>query len=108
MVPRPRAELDPDDLPEVVFYQLVPVRVGPVATRSGSGMARQYYPILGVELSADERKELQLKDLTEGMVVVTRGNLLLDSQAQLSGKPSLLFPEGSRGPDPSGDPHAGH
>ena len=35
----------------------------------------------------------------------TRGNLLLDSQAQLSGKPSLLFPEGSRGSD---DPHAGH
>ena len=87
---------------------MVPVRIGPVATQSGSGIGRQYYPVLGVELSADERKELQLEDLTEGMVVVTRGNLLLDSQAQLSGKPSLLFPEGSRGPDPSADPHAEH
>jgi hypothetical protein len=37
---------------------------------------------------------------------VTKGNLLLDSQAQLAGKPSLLFPEGNRGG--SADPHAGH
>ncbi len=98
-------DLDPTDLPETVFYQLIPVRLGPAATRLGGGMEVEFHPVLGVELSDEERKELQLKALIEGMVVVTRGNLLLDSQAQLSGKPSLLFPEGSRGSD---DPHAGH
>ena len=57
-------------------------------------------------LTPDEREKLQLKDITKGIAIVTKGNLLLDSQAQLSGKPSLLFPEGSRGS--SADPHAGH
>jgi Cu(I)/Ag(I) efflux system membrane fusion protein len=98
-------ELDPAALPETVFYQLVPVRLGPLASRSGEGIGSELYPVLGLELSDAERGELQLDALKEGMVVVTRGNLLLDSQAQLSGKPSLLFPEGSRG---STDPHAGH
>ncbi|MHC4955116.1 MAG: efflux RND transporter periplasmic adaptor subunit [Planctomycetota bacterium] len=98
-------ELDPAALPETVYYQLVPVRLGPLASRSGEGMGSELYPVLGLELSDAERGELQLDALKEGMVVVTRGNLLLDSQAQLSGKPSLLFPEGSRG---STDPHAGH
>jgi len=98
-------ELDPTDLPETVFYQLIPVRLGPAATKAGSGMEVEFHPLLGVELSAEERIDLELAALTEGMLVVTRGNLLLDSQAQLSGKPSLLFPKGSRGSD---DPHAGH
>jgi hypothetical protein len=96
--------LDPAALPETVFYQMVPVRLGPVAARSG-GTRNAFFPLLGLDLSETEKVELELPQLDEGVVVVTRGNLLLDSQAQLSGKPSLLFPEGSRG---SSDPHAGH
>lgn len=96
--------LDPGNLPESVFYQMVPVRLGPVASRGGA-LENEFFPLLGLDLSESERERLQLRALEEGIVVVTRGNLLLDSQAQLSGKPSLLFPEGSRG---STDPHAGH
>jgi hypothetical protein len=83
--------LDPANLPETVLYELVAVRVGPLARRADSGEA--FYPILDAG------------GLSEGTVVVTSGNLLLDSQAQLSGKPSLLFPEGNRGGDGS---HSGH
>ncbi len=99
-------ELDPEALPETVFYQMVPLRLGPLGTRAGGGMDQDLYPVLGLVLTPDEREKLQLKDITKGIAIVTKGNLLLDSQAQLSGKPSLLFPEGSRGS--SADPHAGH
>jgi len=77
---------DPSRLPDPVHYVLVEVRVGP---RSGDS----YHPLLS-------------GDLNEDSVVVTHGNLLLDSQAQLSGEPSLLFPDGSRAAP--ADPHAGH
>jgi hypothetical protein len=96
--------LDPSSLPETVFYQMIPVRLGPIASRGGA-LGNEFFPLLGLDLSESEKSELQLPQLDEGIVAVTRGNLLLDSQAQLSGKPSLLFPEGSRG---SADPHAGH
>lgn len=81
--------LDPKRLPDTVLYEMVTVKVGPLATRG----EEEFYPLLEGPLE-------------EGMVIVTKGNLLLDSQAQLSGKPSLLFPQGSR--DTGGDPHAGH
>jgi Cu(I)/Ag(I) efflux system membrane fusion protein len=74
--------LDPESLPGTVWYEMVEVRVGPLARPAGGGEER--FPLIGGPLA-------------EGAVVVTRGNLLLDSQAQLSGKPSLLFEEGSRG-----------
>ena len=77
---------DPTLLPDPVYYELVEVQVGP---RSGDS----YYPLISGELET-------------GSVVVTQGNLLLDSQAQLSGTPSLLFPSGSRAAP--ADPHAGH
>jgi hypothetical protein len=48
-----------------------------------------------------------LSGLAEGERVVVRGNFLLDSQAQISGKPSLLFPKGLA-PADSGAGHAGH
>jgi hypothetical protein len=38
-----------------------------------------------------------LDGLKEGDRVVSRGNFLLDSQFQISGKPSLLYPEGMAG-----------
>lgn len=46
---------------------------------------------------------LVLDGLKAGDKVVSRGNFLLDSQFQISGKPSLLYPEGMAG---SGSGHA--
>lgn len=46
-----------------------------------------------------------LKGLKAGERVVTRGNFLLDSQFQITGKPSLLYPEGIAG---GGTGHTGH
>lgn len=64
-------------------YRLVEPKLGP---RAGD-----YYPVIeGVE---------------NGQRVVTRGSFLLDSQFQISGKPSLLYPEGISG---GGVGHAGH
>ncbi|MEN8150121.1 MAG: hypothetical protein ABFS86_09875, partial [Planctomycetota bacterium] len=88
---KPKHRLDPTRLPETVLYRLTVLRVGPAARRAGDATA--WHPVLDAG------------GLPEGAVVVTRGNLLLDSQAQLSGKPSLLFPDGNRG---GGGPHDGH
>lgn len=93
IIGKPVHRLDPDRLPETVLYRLTPIRVGPAARRMGERAGGEHYPIL------------EAGGLPEGAVFVTKGNLLLDSQAQLSGKPSLLFPEGNRG---GGDPHSGH
>ena len=87
--------LNPDALPETVLYEMVGVTVGPVAHSPDAGDGEEYLPLLSAG------------PIGEGAVVVTRGNLLLDSQAQLSGRPSLLFPTGNRG-EGGGDPHAGH
>lgn len=56
-------------------YQLVEPHLG---SRAGD-----YFPVLG--------------GLEEGDRVVSRGNFLLDSQFQISGKPSLFYPEGMAG-----------
>ncbi len=56
-------------------YQLVEPTLG---QRAGD-----YFPVLG--------------GLKEGDRVVSRGNFLLDSQFQISGKPSLFYPEGMTG-----------
>jgi multidrug efflux pump subunit AcrA (membrane-fusion protein) len=106
--------LDPQRLPEDLWYESVQVRLGPLARAAGEGALREYYPILGVvpprpvvdRATGEERAVMSLRRLTEGVTVVSNGNLLLDSQAQLAGRPSLLFPEGNRGA--SADPHAGH
>jgi len=106
--------LDPRRIPAKVWYEPVEVRLGPLA-RVGDGSAgEQFYPVLGVipprprkdSETGKEVEVLSLPRLSEGVAIVTRGNLLLDSQAQLAGRPSLLFPEGNRGG--SSDPHAGH
>jgi membrane fusion protein, copper/silver efflux system len=62
-------------------YQLLEPHLGP---RAGD-----FYPVL--------------HGLKAGDSVVTRGNFLLDSQFQIAGKPSLLYPEGM-----AGGGHAGH
>lgn len=48
-----------------------------------------------------------LSGLEEGEFVVLRGQFLLDSQLQLTGKPSLMIPEAA-GARAEADPHAGH
>jgi Cu(I)/Ag(I) efflux system membrane fusion protein len=66
-------------------YEAAEVRLGP---RAGD-----HYPVLS--------------GLSEGERVVVHGAFLLDSQAQIEGRPSLLFPRGiEAGPPPAG--HAGH
>lgn len=52
-----------------------------------------------------------LSGLSEGQRVVVRGNFLLDSQSQIEGKPSLLFPDGlavSAGEHAGHSDHSGH
>ncbi len=49
-----------------------------------------------------------LSGVDEGDTVVVHGNFLLDSQAQILGKPCLLFPEGLAAGTASGAGHAGH
>jgi multidrug efflux pump subunit AcrA (membrane-fusion protein) len=107
-------QLDPENLPSKLWYEAVQIRVGPLARAAGEGVLAEYYPVLGVvpprpvidPTTGEERAVMSLRRLTPGTTVVSKGNLLLDSQAQLAGKPSLLFPEGNRGG--SADPHAGH
>lgn len=63
-------------------YRLTEPKLGP---RAGD-----FYPVLS--------------GLSAGQRVVARGNFLLDSQFQITGKPSLLYPEGVGG----GTGHSGH
>jgi Cu(I)/Ag(I) efflux system membrane fusion protein len=65
-----------------VYYLMEP-KLGP---RAG-----QFYPVLG--------------GLSPGDRVVVRGGFLLDSQFQIAGHPSLLYPTGIAG---GGTGHAGH
>ena len=72
-------------------YELVELHVGPLATAvEPSGQPTLYYPVL--------------HGLNEGDRVVVRGGFLLDSQTQIEGRPSLLFPEGQAG----AGLHSGH
>jgi len=64
-------------------YHLAEPKLGP---RAGD-----YYPVI--------------EGLKAGQRVVTRGNFLIDSQFQIAGNPSLLYPEGLAG---GASGHAGH
>lgn len=72
-------------------YELVELAVGPRAEgKDDAGQPTGYYPVL--------------KGLAAGDRVVVRGGFLLDSQRQIEGMPSLIFPEGQGG----ANLHAGH
>lgn len=72
-------------------FELVDVEVGARAdARDGSGKLSGFYPVL--------------EGLKEGDRVVLRGAFLLDSQRQIEGLPSLLYPEGQS----AANLHAGH
>lgn len=111
-------DIDPKSVPETVGYELVEIRIGALARETGSSRGDRYYPLLGVVAPDDDEAtedggSIGLRRLRPGHVVVRKGNFLIDSQAQLSGMPSLLVPEGrgassSAGADATNDPHAGH
>lgn len=72
-------------------YELVELQLGPRAESvDEAGRRAGYFPVLD--------------GLKEGDRVVVRGGFLLDSQRQIEGMPSLLFPKGSSG----AAGHAGH
>lgn len=72
-------------------YELVDVELGPRAEgKNGEGPPVAYYPVM--------------KGLKEGEQVVIRGGFLLDSQRQIEGMPSLLYPGGQS----AANLHAGH
>ncbi|MFO0842300.1 MAG: efflux RND transporter periplasmic adaptor subunit [Gemmataceae bacterium] len=72
-------------------YELVELKLGPRAEgKDDAGRTVSYYPVLeGVE---------------PGDKVVVHGAFLLDSERQIEGRPSLLYPEGQSG----ADLHSGH
>ncbi len=75
-------------------YELVELTLGPRATgKDDSGRPGVYYPVLS--------------GLKAGEFVVVRGGFLLDSQRQIEGMPSLLFPDGQSGAGLHSG-HAGH
>lgn len=72
-------------------FDLVELRLGPRTDgQDDSGTKTSYYPVLA--------------GLKEGDHVAVQGGFLLDSQRQIEGMPSLLFPEGLSGVDL----HSGH
>ena len=75
---------------QLVYVERKPGVYHPVQPRLGP-RAGEYYPVI--------------EGLKPGERVVTRGNFLIDSQFQIAGKPSLLYPEGLTG---GASGHAGH
>jgi Cu(I)/Ag(I) efflux system membrane fusion protein len=71
-------------------YELVELKIGPRATDVDDPQRQPVFPVFG-GLSAGDR-------------VVASGGFLLDSQRQIEGMPSLLYPKGQSGVDL----HAGH
>ncbi|MCA8913050.1 MAG: efflux RND transporter periplasmic adaptor subunit [Planctomycetes bacterium] len=86
-------------------YQGFEVKLGPLAaeyhvmpdgTRHKLG---EYYPLLGGLPTG-----MTMPNGEVGFRIVTSGQFLIDSQMELTGKPSLLRAEGGK----AADPHAGH
>ncbi len=65
---------------KLVYVEVKQGKYAPREIRLGP-LAGEYYPVVN--------------GLEAGEKVVTSGNFLIDSQMQLAGKPSLMFPEGS-------------
>ena len=102
----PVYDLDPKRLPTRLGYELVEVELGPLARRADAETRELYYGVLRVVPPPDDNP-LRLRRLHEGHLVARHGALLLDSQAQLAGRPSLRFPAG-RATAAGADAHANH
>ena len=73
-------------------YELVELKVGPRAhSLDESGKRREFFVVLD--------------GIKEGDQVVSQSGFLLDSQRQIEGMPSLLYPQGQAGAGPD---HGGH
>ena len=90
------------DQPE---YQGFEVQLGPLAAEyhimpdGTRHKLREYYPLLGGLPTG-----MTMPGGDVGFRIVTSGQFLIDSQMELTGKPSLLRSEGGA----KADPHAGH
>lgn len=103
----PDYAIDVDALPDTLGYELVEVALGPLARRADAETREDYYPLVRVvPPPRGEGSDLRLRRLRAGHVIARHGALLLDSQAQLAGRPSLRFPAGRDGAP--ADPHANH
>ncbi len=71
-------------------YELVELKIGPRATIADDPQRRPFFPVFGGLASGDK--------------VVVSGGFMLDSQRQIEGMPSLLYPEGQS----AANLHAGH
>lgn len=86
-------------------YQGFEVTLGPLAAEyhvmedGTRHKLREYYPMVGGLPTG-----IRMPDGEMGWRIVTKGQFLIDSQMELTGKPSLLRPGGGT----TADPHAGH
>ncbi|MCA8934713.1 MAG: efflux RND transporter periplasmic adaptor subunit [Planctomycetes bacterium] len=86
-------------------YQGFSVELGPLAAEyhimedGTRHKLREYYPMIGGLPTG-----IRMPDGEIGWRIVTNGQFLIDSQMELTGKPSLLRPDGGE----KADPHAGH
>jgi len=71
-------------------YELVELKIGPRATAADDPQHKPVFPVFG--------------GLKEGDQVVASGGFMLDSQRQIEGMPSLLYPQGQS----AATLHAGH
>ncbi|MCZ7607375.1 MAG: efflux RND transporter periplasmic adaptor subunit [Planctomycetota bacterium] len=101
---------DPDQPPPLEMltrpeYQGFEVQLGPLAAEyhvmpdGTRHKLAEYYPLIGGLPTG-----MQMPGGEVGFRIVSNGQFLIDSQMELTGKPSLLRPEGGK----TADPHAGH
>lgn len=99
-----RFDFSQNRLPASLGFELVEVRIGPLAHDTSKETLAEYYPVLGVVSSGDPTR---LAAITQGVVVATHGAFMLDSQSQLTGNASLRYPDGTRSASRA-SPHANH
>lgn len=111
-----RYDLDARSLPPRVGYEMVEVVLGPLCRRVDSEALAEYFPLIRVvppSASVSDGR-FRLRALEPGYAIIRNGALLLDSQEQLSGRPSLHNLAGTAdaaGPvsrDPGSHDHGGH
>jgi Cu(I)/Ag(I) efflux system membrane fusion protein len=103
--PHDAAEDPPFEMLHEPEYQGFEVTLGPLSAEyhvmedGTRHKLREYYPLVGGLPTG-----IRMPDGEIGWRVVTNGQFLIDSQMELTGKPSLLRPGGGT----TADPHAGH